>query len=183
MKSTEYPLFPAALCVLALFVVTLAPSGVRADENPALWKHETTGNFAAVLDDLKSGLEAAQFVITGEEDLAKALETNKNILGADHWNTIGFERATAVHFCSLVFNHEVFNTNMDWAILCPFKVVAYTMKENPETVTILLTRPSYLLENDPDGRGKAVGQKMETRILDAIMEAVPKQNHAQRGWR
>lgn len=159
---------------LAMLVVIAAPASIDASENPALWKYEVEGNFASMMEALKSGLEASQFNITGEENLSKALEKNKQIFGENKWNTIGFQDATAIHFCSLVFNQEVFNMNMDWSILCPFKVVAYTMKETPNKVTILLTRPRYLLEKDPDKRAKEMGGRIEDRIIGAIEEALSK---------
>lgn len=155
--------------IVALSLFLLALPAAHAADNPALWKHRVQGEFDAVLDNLKSGLETAQFLITGEEDLARGLENNKHVLGGDlKWNTIGFDRATAVHFCSIVFNHEVFNIDMDWAVLCPFKVVAYTMKESPRTVHIVLVRPTYVLRNDRHRKARDVGQRIEDRIVSAI---------------
>lgn len=164
---------PSGAILLVLFIV-IAPSSSYAEENPALWKYRTQGHFDAVLEDIKTGLEAAQFTITGEENLSKALARNRRVFGEDKWNTIGFQNATAVHFCSLVLNQEVFNISMDWSILCPFKVVAYTMKAKPEEVTILLTRPTFLLEKDPHPQGRDVGKSIENRIIQAITEATAK---------
>lgn len=157
------------MAALAMFA-TLLPLAGQAAENPAFWKHEVKGEFATVLADLKSSLEAKQFLITGEENLAKGLENNKQVFGADKWNTIGFKDATAVHFCSLVFNQEVFNINMDWSILCPFKFTAYTMKNKPGVVTIVTIRPSYLLARDPHPKAKEIGRRMENRIIEALRE-------------
>jgi uncharacterized protein (DUF302 family) len=156
----------AVLTILA----TLFPLAVRAAENPAFWKHEVKGEFAPVLANLKTSLEAKQFLITGEENLAKGLENNKQVFGADKWNTIGFKDVTAVHFCSLVFNQEVFNLNMDWSILCPFKVTAYTMKNKPGVVTVITVRPSYLLAKDTHPKAKEIGRKIERRIIEALRE-------------
>lgn len=156
----------AVLTILA----ALFPLPVRAAENPAFWKHEVKGEFAPVLANLKTSLEAKQFLISGEENLAKGLENNKQVFGADKWNTIGFKDVTAVHFCSLVFNQEVFNLNMDWSILCPFKVTAYTMKNKPGVVTVITVRPSYLLAKDPHPKAKEIGSKMEKRIIEALRE-------------
>ena len=108
------------LVSLALALTMLgAGTAAYAADNPALWKHQVKGDFNTVLASLKSGLEARQFQITGEENMSKGLENNKKIFGEDKWNTIGFENITVVHFCSLVFNHEVYNLNMDWAIPVP----------------------------------------------------------------
>ena len=94
-------LFVSKRFILLVFfplVAMLAVSGAAsADENPALWKFKVTGHFDAVLEDLKSGLEAGQFVITSEENLAKALAKNRRVIGEDKWNIIGFQNATAVH--------------------------------------------------------------------------------------
>ncbi len=158
-----------ALCCLAVAAAFVAPAATNAADNPALWKHETKGDFATVLKNVKSGLEAAQFLITDEEDLAKGLENNKHILGGDkRWNTVGFQRATAVHFCSLVFNHEVFNIDMDWSVLCPFKAVLYTMQSAPRTVHIVTVRPTYLLKDDRNKRAAEIGKRVEERIVNAI---------------
>lgn len=156
----------AVLTILA----ALFPLAVRAAENPALWKHEVKGEFAPVLANLKASLEAEQFIITGVENLAKGLENNKQIFGADQWNTIGFKDVTAVHFCSLVFNQQVFNLNMDWSVLCPFKFTAYTMKNKPGVVTVVTVRPSYLLAKDTHPKAKEIGRKMEKRITEALRE-------------
>ncbi len=147
----------------------VAPAG----ENPAYWKYQVKGEFDQVLSNLKTGLETAQFLITDEENLAKGLENNKHMLGGEEkWNTIGFDRATAVLFCSIVFNHEVFNIDMDWSILCPFKVVAYTMKSDPKNVTLITVRPTFLLKDDPRPQAKDVGQRIEKRIVDGIKKGV-----------
>lgn len=156
----------ASLAMLA----ALLPLTAQAAGNPAFWKHEVKGEFATVLDNLKTSLEAKQFLITGEENLAKGLENNKQVFGADKWNTIGFKDATAVHFCSLTFNQEVFNIKMDWSILCPFKFTAYTMKNKPGVVTIVTIRPSYLLARDPHPKAREIGSKMEKRIIEALRE-------------
>ena len=158
--------------ILLFLFITLVPSSSYAQGNPALWKYQTQGHFDAVLEDLKTGLEAAQFTITSEENLSKALARNRHVFGEDKWNTIGFQNATAVHFCSLVLNQEVFNITMDWSILCPFKVVAYSMQAKPDEVTIVLMRPTYLLEKDPHPKGREVGKRIEKRIIDAITESV-----------
>lgn len=156
----------AVLTILA----ALLPLTARAAENPAFWKHQVKGEFATVLANLKTGLEGKQFLITGEENLAKGLENNKQVFGADKWNTIGFKDVTTVHFCSLVINQEVFNINMDWSILCPFKLSAYTLKNKPGEVTIITVRPSYLLAKDPHPKAKEVGRKIEKRIIEALRE-------------
>lgn len=143
-----------------------------AAENPALWKYQVKGDFNAVLTDLKAGLEAKQFQITAEENMSKGLENNKKIWGENKWNTIGFQNVTVVHFCSLVFNHEVYNINMDWATLCPFKAVVYNMKAKPDQITILMTRPTYLLARDKHPKAKEVSKKIEDRIVTSIKEAV-----------
>lgn len=162
----------SALLTSALigFASLSAPS--FSAENSALWKYQVKGDFNTVLTQLKSGLEAHQFQITGEENLSKGLENNKNIWGENKWNTIGFQNVTAVHFCSLVFNQEVYNVNMDWAVLCPFKAVVYNMKAKPGQITIQMTRPTYLMAQDPHPKAKEVGKKIEDRIVAAIKEAV-----------
>lgn len=160
----------AALAVAVLFG---APSAGRADDNPAIWKLEVKDNYGALLEDVKSGLEAQQFSIVSEDNLANALATNREVIGKDKWNTIGFLEARAIHFCSLLFNAEVFNLNMDYSILCPFKVVLYQMASTPDTVTILMVRPTYLLAQFKDPSARAVGQKIEDRIVAAIKEALP----------
>lgn len=157
----------AVLTILA----ALFPLTVQAAGNPAFWKHEVKGEFATVLDNLKDSIEASgDFHITGELNLARGLENNKQVFGADKWNTIGFKDATAVHFCSLAFNREVFNINMDWSILCPFKFTAYTMKNKPGVVTIVTVRPTYLLGKDPHPKAKEIGSKVEKRIIELLRE-------------
>jgi hypothetical protein len=69
-----------------------------------------------------------------------------------------------------VFNQEVFNADLDWSILCPFKLVAYTTKKDPKSVTIIMVRPTYLLERDTNKKAKEVGKKIEDRIVTAIRE-------------
>jgi len=161
-----------ALCCLVTLGLTSVPLQAGENTNPAFWKLTVTGDFATVLQGLKTHLEAEQFQITSEENLARGLENNKQALGKDKWNTIGFKEATAVHFCSLVFNQEVFNLNMNWSVFCPFKLVAYTMKKAPQEVTIIILRPSYLLKHDPHPRAREIGDKIERRIITAIKEGV-----------
>jgi uncharacterized protein (DUF302 family) len=165
----------------ALWLLALALSGVtglsavaHAADNPAFLKLQAKGEFNAVLGSVKTALEAKQFLITGEENLAKGLENNKKIFGEDKWNTIGFQNATAVHFCSLAFNQEVFNMTMDWSVLCPFKVVLYSMKAKPDEIHIITVRPTYLLAKDPHKKAKEVGKKMEDRIVSALKEGMGK---------
>lgn len=159
----------------AAAILLAAPITAGAGEscNPAIWKMEVKDDYAALLEDVKSGLEAQQFSIVSESDLAGALATNREILGMDKWNTIGFSEARAVEFCSLLFNQEVLNLNMDYSILCPFKVVLYSMKDKPDTVTILMVRPTYLLAHYKDPSAREIGQKIEDRIIAAIKEAMP----------
>ena len=174
MKMETNPRRQPALfltCVL-LFWGCLLSSPAFAAENPALWKFQAKGDFNTVLSNLKSGLEGKQFMITGEENLSKGLENNKKIFGEDKWNTIGFQNVTAVHFCSLAFNQEVFNMNMEWSTLCPFKVVVYNMKSKPDQIMILLTRPSYLLAKDPHPKAREIAKKIEDRIESGIKEGV-----------
>lgn len=162
-------LFRALLMVfLLLGAGTLAHGG----ENPALWKHQVKGDFATVLADIKAGLEARQFQISAEENMSKGLENNIAVFGQDKWNTIGFDSVTVVHFCSLVFNHEVYNLNMDLAILCPFKAVVYNMKSEPDRINILMARPAYLVAKDPDLKARDVGKRIEDDIISAIKDAV-----------
>ena len=159
--------------LVALALALGAATAAYAEDNPALWKHQVKGDFKTVLADLKAGLEARQFQITGEENMSKGLENNKKVFGEDKWNTIGFQNVTVVHFCSMVFNQEVYNLNMDLAILCPFKAVVYNMKAKPDQITILTTRPSYLVTKGTDKKAKEVGKKIEERIVTAIKESAP----------
>lgn len=154
---------------LVALLWTFSCTGLAAD-NPALWKHEVKGDFAKVLAGVKAGLEEKQFQILSEENLSRGLENNAAVFGEDKWNTIGFQNATSVSFCSLTFNQQVFNLNMDWAILCPFKIVLYNMKKNPERVTILLTRPTWILAKDSHKKAAEVGKAIEGRITAAIRE-------------
>ena len=155
------------LTVALLLVAAAAP----ASDSPALWRHQTKGEFDAVLNNLKSGLERAQFLISNEEDLAKGLENNRHLLGGDlRWNVIGFERVTAVHFCSILFNHEVFNADLDWSVLCPFKVVAY--KESPNVVHIVTVRPTYLMKDERSKQMRELGAKVERRLVEAIKAGI-----------
>jgi uncharacterized protein (DUF302 family) len=167
------------LAALPLLAVVLGSSvAVQADENPAVWKREVKGHFDVVLEDVKSALEASQFTISSEHDLARALARNRDIFGEGEWNTIGYREATAVSFCSLVFNQQVFNLNMDYSILCPFKVVLYSMDEAPDVVTIITVRPTYLLAHFPDPGAKKIAEKIERRILGALTEAIPSKEEA-----
>lgn len=159
--------------VLALAVLALTQGALAAD-NPAFLKLQAKGDFASVLSSVKTALEAKQFIITSEENLAKGLENNKSVFGEDKWNTIGFKDATAVHFCSLAFNQEVFNQTMDWSVLCPFKVVLYTMQARPDEVHLVTVRPTYLLARDPHKKARETGRKIEERILSALKEGVGK---------
>jgi uncharacterized protein (DUF302 family) len=161
------------LTLVLVSFAALSPSTFAAD-NPAFLKLQAKGDFNAVLASVKTALEAKQFMITGEENLAKGLENNKKIFGEDKWNTIGFQNATAVHFCSLAFNQEVFNMTMDWSVLCPFKVVLYTMKAKPDEVHLITVRPTYLLEKDPNKKAGKTGKKIEDRILEALKEGTAK---------
>ena len=163
-----------SLCsvLVSLALMLGAGTAAYAADNPAVWKHEVKGDFNAVLASLKSGLEAKQFQITAEENMSKGLENNKKVFGEDKWNTIGFKNVSVVHFCSLVFNHEVYNLNLEWAILCPFKAVVFSMKAKPEQITILTTRPTYLMAKDPHPKAREVGKKIEDRIVSAIKESV-----------
>jgi uncharacterized protein (DUF302 family) len=158
---------------LLALVWLLAAAAAQASDNPALWRYQVKGEFDAVLNNLKSGLERAQFLIANEEDLARGLENNRHLLGGDYrWNVIGFERVTAVHFCSVLFNHEVFNADLDWSVLCPFKVVAYNLKESPSVVHIVTVRPTYLLKDERSKNMRELGQKIERRIVDAIKAGI-----------
>lgn len=149
----------------------LASSEASA-ENPALWRLHAKGNFSQILAGIKNALQVAQFQLTGEENLAKGLEKNKHLFANEEWNTIGFDNVTALHFCSVVFNQEVFNVKMDWSVLCPFKLVLYTMKTAPDEVTIVMLRPTYLLANDPHPRAQEIGRLIEDRITNAIKDGV-----------
>ncbi len=156
---------------VALGVLLTLPVAAVAD-NPAFWKTQAKGDFNEVLNSVRQSLMAAQFQITAEENLSKGLENNKHLFPAGKWNTIGFDNVTAVHFCSLVFNQEVFNVNLDWSVLCPFKLVAYTTKKAPKDVNIVMVRPTYLMEKDANRKAHEVGKKIEDRIVAAIQEAV-----------
>jgi uncharacterized protein (DUF302 family) len=165
---------PLAFLMLSAILLG-ASAAVRADENPAVWKREVKGRFDVVLEDVKSALEAYQFTIVSEDNLARALAKNRHVFG-ERWNTIGFQEATAVNFCSLVFNQQVFNLNMDYSILCPFKVVLYSMDKTPDRVTIITVRPTYLLAHFPDPSAKEIAAKIESRIVAAITEAVAREH-------
>lgn len=154
--------------VLFCFFIDLTP--VFAGGNPAFWQHEVKGDFDTVVTTLKDSLEANQFIIMGEENLSKGLENNKQVLGEDKWNTIGFDKVTSISFCSLVFNQEVFNETMAWSILCPFKAVVYTMKKTPDKITIQTIRNSYLLKKDKHKKAKEIGKKIDKRIMKAIKD-------------
>lgn len=164
----------AGLLALTLVGFAALSSLSFAADNPAFVKLQARGDFNAVLNSVKTALEAKQFQITGEENLAKGLENNKQIFGEGKWNTIGFQNATAVHFCSIAFNQEVFNMKMDWSVLCPFKVVLYNMKAKPDEIHLVTVRPTYLLARDPDRRARNVSKKIENRILEALKEGVAK---------
>ncbi|KAA3627817.1 MAG: DUF302 domain-containing protein [Proteobacteria bacterium] len=161
------PIFAA---IPTLLIASLMSGlGTAADtRNPALWKHHTTGDFAEVLDAIKFGLETHQFTITSEQNLSGALERNKEALGEMRWNTIGFDHVQAVHFCSLLFNLDAINTDIDLAVLCPFKLVAYTTRAAPRKVTVITIRPSYLVQHEPSAKAKELGEQMEQRIISAI---------------
>jgi uncharacterized protein (DUF302 family) len=167
------------LAALPLLAVVLGSSvAVQADENPAVWKREVKGRYDVVLEEVKFALEASQFTIVSEDNLARALAKNRDIFGEDEWNKIGFREATAVNFCSLVFNQQVFNLNMDYSILCPFKVVLYTMDKTPDEVTIITVRPTYLLAHFPDPNAEEMANKIEHRIVEALTEAVSSEEEA-----
>lgn len=157
---------------MAAALLFVAP-GAAASDSPALWRYQVKGEFDVVLNNLRSGLERAQFLISTEEDLAKGLANNRHLLGGElKWNVIGFERVTAVHFCSILFNHEVFNTDLDWSVLCPFKVVAYTLREFPGVVHIVTVRPTYLIRDERNRQMRALGAKVERRIVEAIKAGI-----------
>ena len=158
------------ICVILVGGLTVSDS--YAAKNPALWKYKVKGDFSTVVENLKSGLESSQFIITNEEHLSKGLENNKSMLGGDaKWNTIGFDNVMSINFCSIVFNHEVFNIDMDMSFLCPFKVVLYNMKKSPRDITIITVKPTYLLKHGP-AKNKKIGKKIERRIIDAIKSGV-----------
>ena len=168
--NIHHPLkIPGIIC-LALILSLVNVTHAYADGNPAFWQHKVTGDFDTVLTTLKDSLESNQFIIMGEENLSKGLENNKQILGEDKWNTIGFNRVTSLYFCSLVFNQEVFNLKMDWSILCPFKAVVYTMKKAPDQIIIQTIRNSYLLKKDKHKKAKVIGEKIDKRIMKAIKD-------------
>lgn len=174
MKHNIAALFKLFILINLLILALLSmPERASANGNPVIWKHQATGDFASVVDKIKTGLEGAQFLISSEEDLAKGLENNKHILGGEkNWNTIGFAQATSIHFCSIVFNHEAFNIDMDLSYLCPFKVVAYSMKKSPQMVNIITLRPTYLLRKDKRKKVRELGKKIEKRITGAIMSGI-----------
>lgn len=159
------------LLVLAALLAIVAPPASAA-ENAAFWKYQAKGDFNEVLTHLKHGLLAAQFQITAEENLSKGLENNKHLFPAGKWNTIGFDNVTAIHFCSVVFNQEVFNVDLDWSVLCPFKIVAYTTKKAPKDVTFVMVRPTFIMDKDKNAKAKGVGKKIEDRIVAAIKEGL-----------
>jgi uncharacterized protein (DUF302 family) len=161
----------AVSVLLAVLLGMSAPT--RANDNPALWKREVKARYDVLLEDVKSALEAYQFTIVSEQDLAKALAKNRHVFGEGKWNTIGFQEATVVNFCSLVFNQQVFNLSMDYSILCPFKVVLYSMEKSPDSVTIIMVRPTYLLAHFPDPSAQEVAKRIEDRIVAALTEALP----------
>ena len=103
--------------------------------------------------------------------MSKGLENNKHLFPEGKWNTIGFDNVAAIHFCSVVFNQEVFNIDLDWSILCPFKLVAYTTKAAPKDVTIVIVRPTYIMVSDKNKKAAAVAKRIEERIITAIREA------------
>lgn len=159
----------AVITILAMLVLLGGtPRAGWADDNPAIWKMEVKDNYVALLEDVKTGLETQQFSILSESNLARALAMNRDTLGKDKWNTIGFDEARAISFCSLLFNQEVLNLNMDYSILCPFKVVLYSMKDKPDLVTIIMVRPTYLLAHYQDPSAQDIAQKIEDRIVKAI---------------
>lgn len=155
----------------ALLFTVGAWAPARAADNPALWRHYAKGEFGNVIKGLKTSLQAAQFQITAEEHLSKGLEKNKDLFPKDQWNTIGFDNVAAIHFCSVVFNQEVFNIDLDWSILCPFKLVAYTTKAAPKDVTIVIVRPTYIMAPDKHKKAADVAKRIEERIITAIREA------------
>lgn len=163
---------PAGLLLCLAVVVSGMIVPAHAAENPAFWKYQAKGEFAAVLTHLKHGLEAAQFQILMEENLSKGLENNKHLFPAGKWNTIGFDNVTSIHFCSVVINQEAFNIDLDWSILCPFKLVAYTTKKAPKDVTVVMVKPTYILEKDKHPKAKEVGKKIEERIINAVKEGL-----------
>lgn len=167
--------FCARTC-LWLMLTLLGAGGMSinasAADNPALWKQQAKGDFAQVVGHIKQGLEAAQFQITAEENLSKGLETNKHMFPAGKWNTIGFANVTAIHFCSIVFNQEVFNIDLDWSILCPFKLVAYTTQKAPKDVHLVMVRPTSVMDKDANKKAKEIGKKIEERIVAAINEGL-----------
>lgn len=169
MRAIRWRRNLTAVCFIATGMITGQPA---AADNPALIKFQAKGGFEDVLHRVKAGLEAKQFLISHEDNLARALENNKHLFMGGDWNKIGFQNAVAVHFCSLTFNHEVFNTNMDWSVLCPFKVVVYNTRTRPDTVYIVMTRPSLIFTQDSDPRGMAIGRRIDERITSAIREGV-----------
>jgi uncharacterized protein (DUF302 family) len=153
---------------LAAFLALPAP----AADNPAFLKLQAKGKFSEVVTHIKMGLEAAQFQITLEENLSKGLENSKHLFPPGKWNTIGFDNVTSVHFCSIVFNQEAFNVDLDWSVFCPFKLVAYSTKKAPQDVTVVMVRPTYLLERDKNPKARDVGKRIEDRIVAAIKEGL-----------
>lgn len=169
MRVNRSAVMGAAWLVAAAGLFAVCPA---AADNPALIKFQAKGGFEDVLHRVKAGLEEKQFLISHEDNLAKALENNKHLFLGGQWNKSGFQNAVAVHFCSLTFNQEVFNTNMDWSVLCPFKVVLYNMKANPELIYIVMTRPSLIFTQDSDPRGQSIGRRIDERITSAIRDGV-----------
>lgn len=48
----------------------------------------------------------------------------------------------------------VFNVDLGWSVLCPFKLVAYTTKKAPKDVTVVIVRPTYIMEKDTNKKAK-----------------------------
>jgi len=60
MKHTISALFKLFILINLLILVMLSmPEHASAKENPAVWKYQVKGDFASVVDPIKTGLEDA----------------------------------------------------------------------------------------------------------------------------
>jgi len=72
---------------------------------------------------------------------------------------IGFKRVTAIHRCFIGFNYKTYKIGMDLPNLCPFKVLADSMRNSPQTAHIITLRPTYLLRQDNRKKVRELGKR------------------------
>ncbi len=155
----------AAILLLIPLVMLAGCTPPEQAATPEYIKQYTTeGKFEDVKEDIAIAIINRGLVINDTSHIAKMLDRTGKDLGTTKKIFYGEDQAQAFSFCSAVISRKTMEADPHNVAFCPYTIVAYVTKEEPNKVYVAYQRP--LREGGTDA------SKASLKVVDDLLDGI-----------